>query len=132
LGPISDWLEIVMDSLPASSPTPSLPFRGDEKALIILCHLSAVLGVGFILPLVVYLIKKQAGGPAAIQAKEVLNFHLSVLLYTLLIAPLCMVFIGFVLLPILGLGALILAIVAAIKASDGIAYRYPICIRFIS
>ncbi len=120
-------------TLPSSS-SPASPLRpsGDAKVLIVLCHLSALLGVGFILPLVVYLIKKQEGGPTAIQAKEALNFHLSVLLYSLLIAPLCFVFVGFVLLPILVLGSLILGVVAAIKAADGIAYRYPLCIRFIS
>jgi uncharacterized Tic20 family protein len=119
-------------TLPSSSPSPPQPLGGDAKVLIVLCHLSALLGVGFILPLVVYLIKKQEGGPPAIQAKEVLNFHLSVLLYSLLIAPLCFVVIGFVLLPILVLGSLILGVVAAIKAADGVAYRYPLCIRFIS
>jgi len=37
-----------------------------------------------------------------------------------------------VLLPVLVIGASVLAIIAAIKASDGVAYRYPLCIRFIS
>ena len=120
-------------TLPSSNTPPSLPrLSGDEKALIILCHLSGFLGVGFILPLVVFLIKKAEGGPVAVQAKEVLNFHLSVLLYALCIAPLCLVFVGFVLLPMLAVAGLVLAIVAAIKASDGFAYRYPLCIRFIS
>jgi uncharacterized Tic20 family protein len=40
--------------------------------------------------------------------------------------------VGFVLLPILAIAAFVLASVAAIKASDGFAYRYPLCIRFIS
>jgi uncharacterized Tic20 family protein len=120
-------------TLPSSNTPPSIPrLNGDEKALIILCHLSGFLGVGFILPLVVYLIKKAEGGPVAVQSKEVLNFHLSVLLYALLIFPLCFVFVGFVLLPSLAIAALVLAIVAAIKASEGFAYRYPLCIRFIS
>jgi uncharacterized Tic20 family protein len=120
-------------TLPSSSnPSANPRINGDEKALIILCHLSAFLGVGFILPLVVYLIKKTEGGPVAVQAKEVLNFHLSLLLYALCIAPLCVVFVGFVLLPLLAIAAFVLAIIAAIKASDGFAYRYPLCIRFIS
>ena len=120
-------------TLPSSNTPPSVPrITNDEKALIILCHLSGFLGVGFILPLVVFLIKKAEGGPVAVQAKEVLNFHLSLLLYALLISPLCMVFVGFVLLPILAIAAFVLAIVATIKASDGFAYRYPLCIRFIS
>ena len=121
-----------MITLPSNAPASNLRLNGDEKALVILCHLSGFLGVGFILPLVVYLIKKQEGGPVAVQSKEVLNFHISLLIYALCISPLCLVFVGFVLLPVLAIGALVLAIIAAIKASDGVAYRYPLCIRFIS
>ena len=45
-------------TLPSSTPSSNPRITGDEKALIILCHLSGFLGVGFILPLVVFLIKK--------------------------------------------------------------------------
>jgi uncharacterized Tic20 family protein len=121
-----------MITLPFNAPASNPRLNGDEKALIVLCHLSGFLGVGFILPLVVYLIKKKEGGPAAVQAKEVLNFHISLLIYALCIFPLCFVFVGFVLMPVLVIGASVLAIIAAIKASDGVAYRYPLCIRFIS
>ncbi len=117
-----------------TTPTPSSPAPhsvGEDKALIILCHLSALIGVGFLLPFIVYLIKRKDAGPAAIQAKEVLNFHLSLLLYSLCALPLVFVFVGVVLLVLLALAAVIFGIVGAIKASDGVLYRYPLCIRFI-
>jgi uncharacterized Tic20 family protein len=123
---------VTLPSTSSSSSSLTRQLTGDEKALIILCHLSGFLGVAFFLPLVVYLIKKQEGGPVAVQSKEVLNFHLSLVIYGLFIAPLCLVFVGFVLLPILVIGSLILSIIAAIKTSDSIAYRYPLCIRLIS
>lgn len=41
------------------------------------------------------------------------------------------VVIGFFLLMALGIAALILVIIAAIKASSGELYRYPLTIRFI-
>lgn len=122
-----------MDAIPPTVPSPApATGAGDDKTLVVLCHLSAFLGVGFVLPLVVYLIKKRDGGWAAKQAKEVLNFHLTLVLYSLLIAPLCFIFVGFILLPLLALWAFVLAIVAAVKTGDGLAYRYPLCIRFIS
>ncbi|MDF3059317.1 MAG: hypothetical protein K0R17_3532 [Rariglobus sp.] len=105
---------------------------GEDKALIILCHLSAIIGVGFLLPLVVYLIKKQEPGTAAAHAKEVLNFHLSLLIYALCAIPLVFVGVGILLLMAIAIGSLILAVIAAVKASDGGFYRYPVCIRFIS
>ncbi len=118
-----------MDNLP---PIPRPSYSGEDKVLIILCHLSAFLGVPFILPLIVYLIKRNEPGPTEAHAKEVLNFHLSVFLYSLCAVPLVFIGVGFVLIPIIWLWSLILAIVAAIKASEGVFYRYPLCIRFIS
>jgi uncharacterized protein len=118
-----------MENLP---PIPRPHYSSDDKVLIILCHLSAFLGVAFILPLIVYLIKRNEPGPTGAHAKEVLNFHLSVLLYTVCAAPLVLVFVGFVLIPIIWLVSMILAIVAALKASESAFYRYPLCIRFIS
>lgn len=119
-----------MDSLPPSLPAPRPP--GDDKVLIILCHLSALLGVGFILPLVVYLIKKDEAGPAAAHAKEVLNFHISLFVYAVCSIPLVFIGVGIVLFMLIALGSLVCAVVAAIKASEGVLYRYPACIRFIS
>lgn len=112
--------------------TPAPRPASEDKVLIILCHLSAFIGVGFILPLIVYLIKKQETGPAAAHAREVLNFHLSLLVYFVCSIPLMFIGVGFILFMLIALGSLILAVIAAVKASDGVLYRYPLSIRFIS
>jgi uncharacterized Tic20 family protein len=44
---------------------------------------------------------------------------------------LCLVLIGFVLLPALGVFIVIMAIVATVKASDGGCYHYPLTIRLV-
>lgn len=108
------------------------PYRTDEKLFAILCHLSGFLGVPLILPLIVYLVKKDEPGPVAGHAREVLNFHLSLILYALVSTALVLVGIGILLLWLIGLAALVFSIVAAIKASESKFYRYPVCIRFIS
>lgn len=118
-------------SLEASSPVPVVSVPTSDKALMILSHLSALLGVGFVLPFVVWLIKKNEPDMVAAHAAEALNFHLSVLLYGILLIPLCMIVIGIPLAVLLGLASIILAIVAAVRASDGVLYRYPITIRLV-
>lgn len=113
------------------SATPPQTHRGNDKIWSILCHLSAIIGVGLILPLVVYLAMKDESEYVAANAKESLNFHLSLLIYTLCCIPLIFVVIGIPLLILLGIGSLVLAIVGAVKASDGGCYRYPLTLRLI-
>ena len=105
---------------------------GNEKIWSILSHLSAFIGVPFLLPLVVYLAMRGESAYVASNAKEALNFHLSLLIYCLCCIPLVFVVIGLPLLVVIGLASLLLAIVAAIKASDGGCYRYPLTLRLVS
>jgi uncharacterized Tic20 family protein len=85
--------------------------------------------VGFILPLVVYLAMKGDSDYVRDNAREALNFHLSVLIYAICCAPLMLVVIGIPMLVILGLAALILSVVAAIRASENGCYHYPLTLR---
>ena len=73
-----------------------------------LSHLSALLGVGFVLPLVVYLAMRHESEYVAANAREALNFHISVLIYSLCCIPLVFILIGIPLLLVLGLGSLVL------------------------
>ena len=85
----------------------------------------------FIGPLVIYIVKKDESAFVADQAKEVLNFHISMLIYAIVAALSVLIVIGVVLLPALGVFFLIVTIIGAIRAYEGTAYRYPLCIRFI-
>ena len=116
------------------APTPEFPSTlpsSDDKIWIILSHLSLVIGVGFLLPLIVYLVKKEESPITAEHAKEALNFHITVYLYAIISFILCFVLIGIPLLILVVAGSFILAIVACIKASEGKLYRYPLTIRLI-
>jgi len=108
------------------------PPTGNDKLWSILCHLSGCLGVPLLLPLIIYLVMRDESPFVRDHAREALNFHLSILLYSLLCVPLTFVLIGFPLLFALGIFSLIVAILAAIKTSDGVAYRYPLCIRLVN
>ena len=99
-------------------------------------HLSAILGawlaLAFLGPLVVYLFKRDEHPFIAMHAREALNFNISVLIYAIVGFILLFVLIGFLILPVIGIAWLALTIVAAVKASNGETFRYPLTIRFVS
>ena len=53
------------------------------------------------------------------------------LLYNLVAAVFCLILVGFVFLAILWVLNALFVIIAAVQASDGKFYRYPMTIRFI-
>lgn len=120
---------MTMETLPATDPVQV--HRGSDKVWSMLSHLSALMGVGFVLPLVVYLAMRKESEYVAANAREALNFHISVLIYSLCCIPLVFVVVGIPLLIVLGLGSLILAIIATIRAADGGCYRYPLTLRLV-
>lgn len=82
-------------------------------------------------PLIIWLTKGQSMPFVAEQAKESLNFQITVFLLGLVFLVMALVLIGFVFLWILGLVNLILVILATIQVSDGKPYRYPFCLRLV-
>ena len=104
---------------------------GTDKIWAMLSHLSAWFGVGIVLPLVVYLAMRNESEYVAANAREALNFHISVFIYAICCIPLTLILIGFPLLIVIGVSSLVLAIVAAVKASDGRCYRYPLALRLV-
>ena len=130
-----------MDQLPPAAAQPpshhsDVPIP--ERQWGMFAHLSAFsacVGIPFgniVGPLIIFLIKKDEYLFGADQAKEALNFNISCTLYGLICIALCFVIIGFVLLPILGIFWLVVTIIAAVRSNEGVSYRYPLCIRFVS
>ena len=123
-----------------SSPSP-LPLSARNitsvRTWTAFCHASALLGVfihfpGHVLaPLIVWLLKRDESPEIDAHGKEALNFQISMLIYNIVAAVFCLVLIGFLLLPILWVLNAVFVIIAAIKASDGEFYRYPMTIRFL-
>ncbi|HEY1171816.1 MAG TPA: DUF4870 domain-containing protein [Verrucomicrobiae bacterium] len=117
----------------SDTPPPLSPpaVTGNDRLWVILSHISLLLGAGLLLPLIIYLWKKPEPTSVAEHAKEALNFHLSIFIYSLACIPLAFIFIGFILLIGIGIFGFILSIIGTIKASDNILYRYPLTIRLI-
>ncbi len=98
-------------------------------------HLSAFvmfLGIPSLIgPLVVWLAKRDDPYVEA-QAKEALNFNISMLIYAIAAGISILLVIGIIALPAVFIAWFVLVIVAAIRSADGEEYRYPFTIRLVS
>lgn len=110
----------------------------------IISHLSALivlLGIPFgniLGPFVVWLFARDKYPPVEDQAKEAMNFQISMSIYAVVALILAIgftpVLIGFLFYPVVGLivaADLILTIIASLRASKSELYRYPLTIRMI-
>ncbi len=109
----------------------------EERTWALFAHLSAL--VGFVIPfgnllgpLIVWQVKKNEMPFVDEQGKEALNFQITVTLAAIVCFILMFVLIGIFLMFIVGIAALVLTIIAAIKANSGEHYEYPINWRIIT
>lgn len=121
----------------APSTTESDGPSSDERTWGLIAHLSAL--VGFVIPfgnvigpLIVWQIKKNEMPFVDDQGKEALNFQITVTLAAIVCFILMFILIGVFLMFVVGLAALVLTIIGAIKANGGEQYRYPINWRVIT
>ena len=107
-----------------------IPPTADDKTMAILAHILTLV-LGFIAPLIIYLVKKDSSAFATYHAKESLNFQLTLLIAFIISVILWLILIGFFITWLLGIAALVLVIVATIRAGEGKLYKYPFSIKFI-
>ena len=89
-----------------------------------MAHL-AILVFSIFGPLIIWLVKKDESHFVNDQAKEALNFQLSVLIVSLISTVTC---VG----PLVVLvGGIVFGVLAAMEANRGVYYRYPYTIRMI-
>ena len=112
----------------------------DERLWATLAHLSALAmyftGIGYILgPLIVWLVKRDGNPFVDDQGKEALNFQITITIIAIVAVLLCFTIIGMVIgIPVLlglHLYQLVCLIIGAVKANDGVAFRYPFTIRLV-
>jgi uncharacterized Tic20 family protein len=113
------------------------PPSQDERTWGMLAHLSAFAGLllpffGNLLgPWGVWLLWRDRSPFVAEQAKEALNFNISVAIAWVVCWALTYVFVGILLGIVLFFGWLALTILAGIRASEGVRYRYPLALRLV-
>jgi uncharacterized Tic20 family protein len=108
-----------------------------ERTWGMLAHLSALAGlvlppIGIVLgPLAVWLTWRDESEFVAAHAKEALNFNITVLLGAIACLLLMLAFVGIPLGIALFIFWLAMTLIAAIKASEGQTYRYPLSLRLV-
>jgi len=112
-------------------PTDPSQVPSDSRAWAAAAHLLPFLGLSFIAPLIIWLIKRDEDAFVEEHGREALNFQISIIIYAIVSAILIIVLIGIVLLIVLGIFVLVFQIVAGVKAATGQQYRYPLTIRFV-
>ena len=104
----------------------------DDTNMAMLAHLLAIV-TWFVGPLIIWMMNKDLPqkGFVTDQAKEALNFQITVMIAWFVAGILTVVLIGIFLMPVIAVGNLVLCILAGLKARDGIVYRYPFTLRLI-
>lgn len=111
---------------------PLSPPTSDERVMGILSHILAIVpGIGIFGPLVIWLIKKDESPFVEANAKESLNFQLTMLIAYAICWILVFVIVGAFFFGIVWVLNLILVIVASVKTSENKIYRYPFNLRLI-
>jgi uncharacterized protein len=106
----------------------------EERTLAAITHLSGLSGYiipfgGVLVPIIIWIVKSESRVISSIAKQAVLLnlvvFLLAIvgiiLLFTVILIP-----VVFVLAVVVGVGAIVLPIVGALKANQGIYYRYPV------
>ena len=123
-----------MSEIDTETPSPG----GDEKELRLwstLLHLSLLAGLiiplgGLIVPIVIYILKKDELPGLEPHWHVVINWIISAVIYAAISFILMIIVIGVFLLWALALLGLVFPIIGAIKANDGEVWKYPLSIEF--
>lgn len=109
-----------------------VPLRPDEeRTWAVLGHALPLVGLGFLAPLVIWQCFANRGAYLEEQAKESLNFQLTLLIAVVVGIATAIFGIGIVILIAASIIELVFCIMAALAASRYEHYRYPLSIRFV-
>ena len=129
----------------AARAVPATASGGGSTGLAMFVHLAILIGFvipffGLIVPIVVWITKKDSDDLATANAKESINFQITTLLWALLLVGLvvlglkitALLFVAGLIGVALAIAFVILPIIAAVKANGGEQYRYPLTVHIFS
>jgi uncharacterized Tic20 family protein len=115
---------------PAAQPAPAAPLsEADDKLWASLAHLGGI--ISFLPSLIIWLVLKDRGPKTNVEAKEALNFQITLAIGYVVGIILTLVFVGIILIWAIGIVSIIFSILGFVKVNGGGSYRYPFAIRFI-
>ncbi len=116
---------------------PRADLEGQTRTWAMVLHLSLLAGclvpfAGLIVPVVIWLVKKDDLPGLDPHGKVVINWIISAVIYGVASGILVLLLIGIPLLLVLWVLGLVFPIIGAIKANEGVVWEYPLSIRFLS
>ncbi|WP_375387863.1 DUF4870 domain-containing protein [uncultured Amnibacterium sp.] len=128
-----------MTNEPYPAAPPARPLSpSDERLWATLTHLSALVGIvvgagfiGWLGPLIVFLVLKDRSAFVAEHARTTLNFQITMFIAAVVAAVLWLVLVGFLITAAIYVVVIVFSIIAAVAANRGQRYEYPLTIRFI-
>ena len=124
-------------SEPGAGPAPGAAPTENERTWGMLAHLAAFAGLvapligNIVVPLLIWHSWRDRSSFVGEQALESLNFNISVSIAMVICWIAVFVFIGILLGLALAAAWIVLTLIAAIKASEGVSYRYPFSLRLV-
>jgi uncharacterized Tic20 family protein len=103
----------------------------DDKNIATITHIGGTV-FSFVPALIVWILKKDENPYIEDQAKEALNFQITMVLAYMLAGVLSWILIGLIFFPVIWVLNIVFCIIAAISTSKGETYRYPLCLRLIN
>lgn len=101
-----------------------------DNQIVMISYLSTLV-TAFLIPVILWVIKKDEDIETGEALADVLNFSISYTIYGFVAGLLVVVLIGLVLAPLVGVMVVIFAIIGAVKSYNGERYIAPLTIRFI-
>ena len=98
-------------------------------------HLALLAGfvvpfAGFVLPVVMWAMFKDQFPEVNTHGRVIFNWMVSAFIYAAVSFVLMLIFVGFLTMIAVGLLGIIFPIIGALKANEGVVWRYPLSIRF--
>ena len=102
----------------------------EDRQLLVVAHLSQLFGI--IIPLILWLTKKDDIKDMDAHGKAIINFQISLIIYAMVTVLLSFFCIGFILIPVLVIYSILVPIINAVNANNGLPPNYYGAIPIIS
>jgi len=116
---------------PQGAPTPT------ERNWSVAAHLGTLVGAlvpfaNVVVPLALWLLKRDESVFVGENARESLNFQISMTIWFGVAFLLTWILVGYLLLAALAVFDFVVVVLASLRASEGHVYRYPFTLRLVS
>ncbi|MFD0773662.1 DUF4870 domain-containing protein [Streptomonospora algeriensis] len=103
----------------------------DDRTMALLAHIGGIF-TSWVLPLILYLVKKDESPYVRHQAAQAFNFQMTMFIGQLVSYLLMVLIIGFITIFAVVACAIIFAVIAAVASNKGEWYKYPIAIPMLT